>query len=88
MEIEKKMNTGTEELMHRGMNCLVEHMGSVDAQCFISAVLRERFDYTQWQREYFDNATPEEFGADAFQWAKSHPDIQGSYAADTTKDRA
>ena len=82
------MSTGTVELMHRGMNCLVEHMGPVDAQRFISAVLREKFDYTQWQREYFDTVTPEEFGADALQWAKTHPGITGSYAADTNKDSA
>ena len=44
----------TMELLSRGMECLVESMGVVEAEYFIAAVRRERFDYTKWQREYFD----------------------------------
>ncbi|MGF7109491.1 hypothetical protein [Treponema pedis] len=44
----------TIELLSRGMECLVESMGVVEAEYFIAAVRRERFDYTKWQREYFD----------------------------------
>ncbi|MBQ7607170.1 MAG: hypothetical protein IJU76_04285 [Desulfovibrionaceae bacterium] len=81
------MNTGTVELMQRGMNCLMEHLGTIDAQRFISAVLREKFDYTQWHRDFFDNVTAEEFAADALQWASSHPGIVGGYATDTSRDK-
>ena len=73
------MSTGTVELMHRGMNCLVDHMGEIDAQRFISAILREKFDYTQWRREYFDGMTTEEFEASAAEWAKTHPGIESKY---------
>ncbi len=45
----------TIELLSRGMDCLIRNMGVVDAEYFIAAVQRERFDYTKWQREYFDN---------------------------------
>ncbi|MBR6080159.1 MAG: hypothetical protein IKP60_08390 [Treponema sp.] len=44
----------TVELLSRGMECLVQAMGVVEAEYFIAAVQRERFDYTKWQREYFD----------------------------------
>ena len=44
----------TIELLSRGMECLVESMGVVEAEYFIAAVRRERFDYTKWQKEYFD----------------------------------
>ena len=44
----------TIELLSRGMDCLIRNMGVVDAEYFIAAVQRERFDYTKWQREYFD----------------------------------
>ena len=44
----------TVELLSRGMKCLVQNMGVVDAEYFIAAVQRERFDYTKWQREHFD----------------------------------
>ena len=77
---------GTVELMHRGMHCLVEHMGEIDAQRFISAILREKFDYTQWRREYFANISPEEFFREATEWAKSHPGVKGSYVKTSDED--
>ncbi|WP_044962662.1 hypothetical protein [Treponema denticola] len=43
----------TIDLLSRGMECLIETMGVVEAEYFIAAVRRERFDYTKWQREYF-----------------------------------
>ncbi|MBP5438132.1 MAG: hypothetical protein J6Y30_09145 [Treponema sp.] len=43
----------TVELMTRGMECLVKNMGIVEAESFIAAILRERFDYTKWHKEYF-----------------------------------
>lgn len=33
-----------------GMNALVDKLGLVDAERFISLVLREPFDYTEWRR--------------------------------------
>ncbi len=44
----------TIELLSRGMECLVESLGIVDAEYFIAAVRRERFDYTKWQSEHFE----------------------------------
>ena len=38
------------ELMNEGLQCLIEEMGVVKAEEFISLILRERSDYTQWQR--------------------------------------
>ena len=43
----------TMELLTRGMNCLVKNMGIVEAESFIAAIQRERFDYTKWHQEYF-----------------------------------
>ncbi|MBO4314008.1 MAG: hypothetical protein J5838_06900 [Desulfovibrio sp.] len=80
------MSTDTVELMNRGMHCLMEHMGALDAQRFISAVLREKYDYSQWQSEYFDGVTPEEFSAAALEWAKTHPGIKDSYAGADDKN--
>jgi hypothetical protein len=44
----KKMNDTL--LMNTGMNALIEKLGNVDAEKFISLVLREPFDYTQWRK--------------------------------------
>ena len=43
----------TMELLNRGMDCLVKNMGIVEAESFIAAIQRERFDYTKWHQEYF-----------------------------------
>ena len=61
----------TVELLSRGMECLVQSMGVVDAEYFIAAVQRERFDYTKWQREYFDKMDLKTFVNNAKTYAQS-----------------
>ena len=63
--------TSTVELMSRGMECLVKALGVIDAEYFIAAVQRERFDYTKWQREYFDNMDLKTFVGKAKAYARS-----------------
>jgi len=65
--------TNTAELMEQGIACLVERLGVVDAEHFISILKRDDFDYTVWQREYFDRMEPEEFMEKAAAYAESHP---------------
>jgi hypothetical protein len=38
-------------LMRTGMETLIERLGNVEAERFISIILREPFDYTEWRRE-------------------------------------
>lgn len=61
----------TVELLSRGMECLVQAMGVVDAEYFIAAVQRERFDYPKWQREYFDKMDLKTFVNNAKTYAQS-----------------
>ncbi len=63
----------THDIMNRGMECLTESLGVIEAECFISAVIREKFDYTVWQRQYFDAMPPGKFNDDAVRYAKTHP---------------
>lgn len=44
----------TMEILNKGMKCLTEHLGIVDAEYFISAVKRENFDYTEWRKIAFN----------------------------------
>lgn len=67
------MTTSTVEIMNKGMKCLTETMGIVEAEQFISIIIREKFDYTKWQRDYFDAKTPLEISQEASQFEKSHP---------------
>lgn len=42
-------------IKQEGMNILLEKLGKVDAERFISLIIREPFDYTKWQKNLFDN---------------------------------
>ena len=44
------MSTDT-EVRIRGLRALVEALGTVEAERFITLILREPFDYTKWQRQ-------------------------------------
>lgn len=67
------MIPSTVDIMNRGMECLTETLGVVEAEQFISMILREKFDYTKWQQQYFDAMPPGEFHHRALEYAKAHP---------------
>jgi hypothetical protein len=46
-----------------GMRVLAEHLGIVEAERFITLVLREPFDYTKWQRNLYADMTVDELYA-------------------------
>jgi hypothetical protein len=41
------------EIKIKGLNALVNELGDVLAEKFISLILKEPFDYTKWQRQLF-----------------------------------
>jgi hypothetical protein len=53
-------------LMKTGMQVLIERLGNIEAEKFISLILREPFDYTEWRREnLFVGMTIEEISSEA-----------------------
>ena len=48
------MNTNTMEIIDRGLQCLSDNLGARETEIFISVLLRERFDYTQWRKTFVD----------------------------------
>ena len=63
----------TSSIMNEGMACLTEHLGTVKAEMFVAAIIRDNFDYTEWQRTYFDAKTPKEISQEAIAYEKEHP---------------
>ena len=59
--------------MNTGMKCLLEKLGVVGAEQFVSTIIRERFDYTRWQREYFDAKTTEQISSEAEAYERQNP---------------
>jgi len=47
-------------LRNEGMKVLISNLGHVEAERFISLIIREPFDYTEWQRALFNNMTVKE----------------------------
>jgi hypothetical protein len=47
-------------LRSKGMGVLINGLGRVEAERFISLIIREPFDYTEWQRDLFNNMSVKE----------------------------
>ena len=57
-------------LKRKGFDILSENLGLVDAERFISLLLREPFDYTEWQQDLYKDVSLEEF----YRNVKNHRD--------------
>jgi hypothetical protein len=52
-------------LMKTGMKVLIEQLGNIEAERFVSVLLREPFDYTEWRKNLFAEMTVEEISKEA-----------------------
>lgn len=63
----------TSVIMSEAMKYLVEKMGIVETEIFISNIIKEPFDYTEWQQEHFGDLSLEELNANAAEYCKDNP---------------
>ena len=61
------------EILERGMDCLMDNLGIIEAERFVSLVWKERDKYNKWKQEY-DNMSDEEWLAGLEEFIKQHPD--------------
>jgi len=54
-----------------GMRVLAENLGIVEAERFITLVLRESFDYTEWQRTLYGDMSVKELYTTITEFEKS-----------------
>ena len=66
------MSTDT-ELRIRGLRALVEALGPVEAERFITLMLREPFDYTSWRRQLWGEKSVDELSKAAMEWRRAAP---------------
>lgn len=50
-----------------GMHILLEKLGKVDAERFISLMIKEPFDYTKWQQNILDGLSVRELSKKAME---------------------
>lgn len=48
------------EIKQQGMEILIKALGEINAERFITLLLREPFDYTKWQRKLWTEKSIEE----------------------------
>ena len=61
------------ELMSIGMDHLVQKLGQVDAERFISTIIRESSDYTKLRKLLFDEMTVDQVLEEATKYEELHP---------------
>ena len=55
------------EIKQRGIKALIADLGNVQAERFISLIIREPFDYTKWQRDLWPDESVEELSKKAME---------------------
>jgi hypothetical protein len=66
------MRTDT-EVRILGLQALVEALGTVEAERFITLILREPFDYTSWQRHLWADRSVDELSKAAMELRSASP---------------
>ena len=61
------------EVLDRGISCLIDGLGTIDTERFVSLLVRERFDYTEWQRRRFDGVDEKELFEAAVAYNEARP---------------
>ncbi len=67
------LSISSSELLKSGMKCLTDNLGIINAERFISLIIKEQFDYTKWQKTYFDNIEPKQFDEALLQYSEENP---------------
>ncbi|RMD52691.1 MAG: hypothetical protein D6828_05385 [Nitrospirae bacterium] len=56
------------EIKRRGIEALIKELGEVEAERFITLLMREPFDYTEWQKELWKDKTVSELSKEAMKY--------------------
>ena len=55
-------------IRNEGMKILIKHLGKVEAERFITLIIREPFDYTKWQKRLWEDKTVKEISEAAMNY--------------------
>ena len=69
------LSMSSSELLKNGMRCLTEKLGIINAERFISIIIKEQFDYTKWQKTYFDKIDSKQFDEELLKYSKENPHL-------------
>lgn len=55
-------------IRNKGMKILIEHLGKVEAERFITLMIREPFDYTEWQKTLWEDKSIKKISEEAMKY--------------------
>lgn len=58
-------------LQQSAMKCLIKNFGNVEAERFISLIIKEPFDYTKWQENLYEDMSIEELSKAAMEYRRT-----------------
>ena len=61
------------EILNDGVDWLRQKFGDVGTELFISLIIREKFDYTRWGRQFFGDKTVSEINGVTAEYSRSQP---------------
>ena len=65
-------------LLDKGIQCLMDNLGLVEAERFISLIHAEQFDYTEWRQDnLFNNMSVEELSKAAMEYREAKKENTG-----------
>jgi hypothetical protein len=63
----------TQAIVNEGVRCLLNNLGTVETEIFISHIIREPMDYTKWSAEnLYNDLSLHELNQKAADYAKEH----------------
>jgi len=65
----------TSAILNDGMSCLLEKLGTLETEIFISHIVRESFDYTTWQKVHYGTISVNELNKKAVEYTKAKNNI-------------
>ena len=66
------------EIRIKGFKALTDALGGVEAERFVSLVMREPFDYTKWQRDLWPDKSVESLSKKAMEAIQEKNGEQGA----------
>ncbi|MBT3881203.1 MAG: hypothetical protein HON76_18870 [Candidatus Scalindua sp.] len=65
------------EIKQKGIKALIAELGNVQAERFISLIIRVPFDYTKWQRDLWPEESVESLSKKAMEAVREKNEKQG-----------
>jgi len=68
-------NIQTAAIMSAGMKLLRENLGLIESEIFIYNLKQERFDYTEWSQNLYEDMSLEELLSKSSEFERKHPEL-------------